>query len=731
MERKNINRGFKQLRIWNNSVKLYILTCKLLSKFLFELKKTVSDKLKRINGEFLSENLYSLPVHNCRLAVQAGIIPTLLASLMRSIALLSKFQHSNIPTFQYSKITTYYPEKPHLIHIISIIAFFLLSGNETPAQEKLTGLSVNPVVIQYNNIHKKASRTKGKAAPDTLILPFFDDFSVSKIIPDQNKWTDNDVFINTTYPIDPISIGVATFDAIDNTGALYKDANSYGFEADHLTSKPIDLDYPASANIYLSFFYQPKGKADPPEYIDSLVLEFYSPLDTLWHSIWRMPGFDSSIVFRPEIIPVTDQKFLVKGFRFRFKNYASLTKNDDDPGIVTNCDHWHIDYIKLDRDRNPADTIPDDVAFVRPLQSLLTTYESMPWNHFRDAFLFEMGGKIPIWYKNNDDLVRNVTREFRITDVYENSVVHSYTGGAANIDPWEVINYESGLFYTFNTTGPDSALFEIKSYLITDDFDEKGNDTVIYLQKFNNYFAYDDGSAEAGWGIGDGEAAYQFNAYIPDSLRAIQMYFNQSFNSGNRISFTLNVWEDNEGKPGNLLYSQPGEVPVYSDSLNRFITYPLDTAIYVSGLFHIGWEQNLNTSLNVGFDINRVNNNKLSYTDVVDQQKVWIQSAIAGTLMMRPVVGMSIITSTFPEVSPVSIMVYPNPAKDFINISVPGEIGFSELTISIFNIYGKQVFSSGNFNKRISVERFDPGIYFVRITNHGMPVGSAKFIRIR
>ena len=41
MERKNINRGFKQLRVWNNLVKFYILTYKLLSKFRYELKETV------------------------------------------------------------------------------------------------------------------------------------------------------------------------------------------------------------------------------------------------------------------------------------------------------------------------------------------------------------------------------------------------------------------------------------------------------------------------------------------------------------------------------------------------------------------------------------------------------------------------------------------------------------------------------------------------------------------
>lgn len=43
MERKNINRGFKRLRVWNNAVDLYILTCQLLSGSPFELKKTVAN----------------------------------------------------------------------------------------------------------------------------------------------------------------------------------------------------------------------------------------------------------------------------------------------------------------------------------------------------------------------------------------------------------------------------------------------------------------------------------------------------------------------------------------------------------------------------------------------------------------------------------------------------------------------------------------------------------------
>ncbi len=42
-ERKNINRGFKQLRVWNDAIELYVLSCEILNDFPFELGKTVSN----------------------------------------------------------------------------------------------------------------------------------------------------------------------------------------------------------------------------------------------------------------------------------------------------------------------------------------------------------------------------------------------------------------------------------------------------------------------------------------------------------------------------------------------------------------------------------------------------------------------------------------------------------------------------------------------------------------
>ena len=45
MDRKNLNRGFKKLRVWQDAVSLYILACRIFSRFPFELKKVASNSI--------------------------------------------------------------------------------------------------------------------------------------------------------------------------------------------------------------------------------------------------------------------------------------------------------------------------------------------------------------------------------------------------------------------------------------------------------------------------------------------------------------------------------------------------------------------------------------------------------------------------------------------------------------------------------------------------------------
>ena len=44
-DRRNINRGFKKLRVWQDAISLYVLACRVLRDFPFELKKTLSNTI--------------------------------------------------------------------------------------------------------------------------------------------------------------------------------------------------------------------------------------------------------------------------------------------------------------------------------------------------------------------------------------------------------------------------------------------------------------------------------------------------------------------------------------------------------------------------------------------------------------------------------------------------------------------------------------------------------------
>ena len=45
MDRKNINRGFKKLRVWQDAISLYVLAYKIFSKFSFEIKKVAANSI--------------------------------------------------------------------------------------------------------------------------------------------------------------------------------------------------------------------------------------------------------------------------------------------------------------------------------------------------------------------------------------------------------------------------------------------------------------------------------------------------------------------------------------------------------------------------------------------------------------------------------------------------------------------------------------------------------------
>src|SRR3954466_2359812 len=95
-------------------------------------------------------------------------------------------------------------------YILNSIAFILLS---TPffAQEGLRPLHTNLNLI-YNDLNVNLQNTKHnttalktQSTTTTLFIPFRDDFSYAPTssYPDQNKWMDLGVYVNSGYPIRP------------------------------------------------------------------------------------------------------------------------------------------------------------------------------------------------------------------------------------------------------------------------------------------------------------------------------------------------------------------------------------------------------------------------------------------------------------------------------------------------------------------------------------------------
>jgi hypothetical protein len=222
----------------------------------------------------------------------------------------------------------------------SVIACLLISlpGIITiQAQEVITPLYKTGAHQQ----HLEPRSTKKSAAAALLELPIFDDFSNNSFATDPGIWSDQNAFINNNFAVNPITNGVATLDALDEVGAIYSHAVFYPstFVADTLTSRPINLDYSPSDSIYLSFLYQPGGLCDLPEEEDSLMVDFWASDSSRWINIWRVPGTGMH-PFKHVMIPLTAQRFLTNGFKFRFRNRASLSRNNDAPDKRSNVDYW-------------------------------------------------------------------------------------------------------------------------------------------------------------------------------------------------------------------------------------------------------------------------------------------------------------------------------------------------------------------------------------------------------
>ena len=588
---------------------------------------------------------------------------------------------------------------------------------------------------------------------DTLDLPFFDNFTSESGYPSYSRWADNQVWINNSFPVNPPDYHVATFDHLDPSGKPWKNLlnKSVFVYADSLTSQPVNLqfyktgpittkNYTPSDSVYLSFFYQTSGLGDVPEAEDSLIL-FFKNNSGIWKRVWSQTGKGSS-AFKQIMVPAYQTEFLHGTFQFRWVNYTKATGN---------LNHWHIDYVRMDRNRSSKDTAIRDLGIQSATPSLLKDYNTMPYRHFLDnvSDQTQPGHSVNIRNLNTSTTVQ--TRfQLEIRNRYDSLVLlRPFNLSSKNIAPG--LDGETFGQVNMDTLSGENPYLKI-TYKIApqsdditpDNYNAEGDNNVFQSrQAFMPWYAWDDGTAEGGFGLNyeflpdiKGQFAMKFNLLKKDTFRGLAVMFNQSVEDVSNRKFKFRVWRklspigasDNQDE---LIYETPFELPVYKDTQNGFHFFYFDTTLLLEkGSYYIGWIQFQKYVLNVGYDNNYrfqrqdVKNPNLFY-NLLGQWET-VDASVKGVPMLRPLIGSAIEHRIgLKPLSKAHFSLIPNPAANRVRLEVM--TGIQKITV--FSLSGNIVLQLNNPSPEMNIENLKNGMYVVHCTDKNGKTYSCKLIK--
>ena len=603
----------------------------------------------------------------------------------------------------------------------------LLLGYSVVAQEHK-----GPLYCNASLLHAGES-TRAAMKKTTLSLPFFEDFTSYDLYPDNTKWVEKQVYINNTMCLNPISRGVATFDALNELGLPWNTRSNTAFgPADTLTSRPIDLStFTPGDSLYLSFYYQPQGNGFYPLDADSLFL-FMRDLAGNYFKVWRMPGSRVK-PFTQVMIPITDSHFFHNTFQFRFINIAALNYSDA---------IWNLDYIKLDAHRTIGDTILGDAAFSADPTFLLNDYTSMPYRQFMASPASERTARLRSFLSNNA-AAQTVTHHMSASELATGIPLQTLTTGTAVLPAFGP-QYQIYNTYTNTVTAssPTAKVVFRDQYYIesTTTTGTTNNDTIIKDQVFDNYLAYDDGTAEQSYYLTllptlPGKLQIEYHLNTPDTLRGMAIYFGRQVPSAAYKYFDIQIFSSLSGVMGatsdNLIYQQFSCNPGYPDTINHFWIYKFDNPVALSaGTFYAGIflpAESGADSIYFGLDMNRIGPNH-AYFNVLSS---WTASSVRGAIMMRPLLGQQITSSEIKEVERATVkqwQVTPNPASDEITLNFPGD---EVADFKVTDLSGKTVKSGRAMSGgKIDIRDLPQGMYFVHLLENGVREKPQKLIKL-
>ena len=567
--------------------------------------------------------------------------------------------------------------------------------------------------------------------PDTITYAPLVNFATSQ---PGTLWFDDYAYINNTYPINPPTIGVATLDGLNQYGLPYNNSSTTNYgTADYLTSNPIDLSqYSESDSIYLSFFYEAQGNGDYPDINDSLIVEFKDDAG-YWNVVWADTGysyqpwvpdtFAQVLILVPNVSPqalyLTDPGFHT--FQFRFRNKAALYGNNN---------HWHIDLVKLDKNRSSVDTVIHDMAFVYPFPTILKKYTQQTANQF--SYPSDLSDSITLLVRNLDpqaytnppatDLTKGASETYPTSGIIAGNAV------TFNAGPTNYAQIVPSVEYHISNPTVDSLVIVSKAFVSTNaDPALAHNDTLFHTQTFGSVMAYDDGSAEKAYGLTGLDLkkfAYEWTLNKPDTLTGFQVMFAQVEGYVGDLVFNFEAWDSIRLKDytfsDSSIYTLINQKPFYIDSTNGFATFILDSPLLVPSHFYFGWAQVDERRLQIGYDVNST----LGYQHMfVFTEGQWDSTSVSlpGSPMIRLIFDShwrkSSLSAGMVDLTKEdgNLRVYPNPANGKVKLQT--SFPYASLQISIMNDIGEVVKYLPYVTGELDISQLANGLYLLNATD--------------
>ena len=465
---------------------------------------------------------------------------------------------------------------------------------------------------------------------------------------------------------------------------------------------------------------------------------FTTVADTTWYHIWSVPGQsletfmaeNNGLYFKQVMIPIRDLKYFRDDFYFRFYNYASIV-NSSLPSNRSNEDNWNIDFVYLNANRSINDTDYPMLTFSGQRPSFFNRYQAIPYRQYRVNPNSAMRESLELNIANLDGTDHEAHYYYKVQQINGNQQYERRLETAI-IHPYKQSGYLQCPDYGESPACPyvgelfaldmlrDSASYQVSHYIYDSACTPPLTDSLVYYVGMYNYYAYDDGIPELGFGVrpAGGKFAVRFDVSDYDTIQGVQLLFNHTLNDANNKYFDIVVWKDENGKPGEELYRLTNQRPQWQEQPFRFTYYEFDRTVVTANTFYMGIEQRSDDLINIGFDAS-IDNSQYNF---INTNGSWQPSSKNGTLMIRPVVGKSYYIG-IEEQADQNLVLYPNPVSSTLHL----EGNFNKGQINIYDLIGRKVYQGG-YQSEISLSHLTNGLYYLSFTTEEGRIINQKFI---